>query len=81
MYVSLKQPRGDGERYVTPARSGLALLAGDASVDSRFREIRVPQAWRVYLATGLDFREKNRASFGSIGTLLWLLVSYLASLL
>ena len=43
------------------------MLAGDASVDSWFREIRVPQAWRVYLATGLDFREKNRASFGSIG--------------
>ena len=30
------------------------------------------QAWRVYLATGLDFREKNRASFGSIGTRHWL---------
>ena len=47
---------------------GLALLAGDASVDSWFREIHVPQAWRVYLATGLDFREKNRASFESILT-------------
>ena len=47
---------------------GLALLAGDASVDSSFREIHVPRAWRVYLATGLDFREKNRASFESIGT-------------
>ena len=47
---------------------GLALLAGDASVDSWFREIHVPQAWRVYLATGLDFREKkNRACVGSIG--------------
>ena len=51
---------------------GLALLAGDASVDSWFREVHVPQAWRVYLATGLDFREKNRASFESIGTRLWL---------
>ena len=51
---------------------GLALLAGDASGDSWFIEIHVPQAWRVYLATGLDFREKNRASFGSIGTRLWL---------
>ena len=51
---------------------GLALLAGDASVDSWFREIHVPQAWRVYLATGLDFREKNRVSFESIGTRLWL---------
>ena len=38
---------------------GLALLAGDASVDSWFREIHVPQAWRVYLPTGLEFREKK----------------------
>ena len=43
------------------------LLTGDASVDSWFREIHVPRAWRVYLATGFDFREKNRAFFGSIG--------------
>ena len=48
------------------------LLAGDASVDSWFREIHVSQAWHVYLATGLDFREKNRACFESIGTRLWL---------
>ena len=48
------------------------MLAGDASVDSWFREIHVPQAWRFYLATGLDFREKIRASFESIGTRLWL---------
>ena len=41
-------------------------------MDSWFREIHVPQVWRVYLATGLDFREKNRACFGSIGTQLWL---------
>ena len=46
---------------------GLALLAGDASVDSWFREIHVPQAWHVYLTTGLDFREKNRTCFRSIG--------------
>ena len=46
---------------------GLALLAGDASVDSWFREIHVPRAWRVYLATGFDFREKNRFFWGSIG--------------
>ena len=43
------------------------MLAGDASVDSRFREIHVPRAWRVYLATGVDFREKNRVFLGSIG--------------
>ena len=51
---------------------GRVLLAGDASVDSWFREIHVRQAWRVYLATGLDCREKNRTSFESIGTRLWL---------
>ena len=43
------------------------MLAGDASVDSWFREIHVPRAWRVYVATGFDFREKNRAFLGSIG--------------
>ena len=59
----------------------LALLAGDASEDSGFREIHVPRAWRVYLATGLDFREKSRARFGSIGARLWRKASYLATLL
>ena len=50
-----------------------ALLAGDASVDSRFREIHVPRACSVYLATGFNFREKteknlkNRAGLGLIG--------------
>ena len=34
------------------------FLAGDASVDSWFREVYVLRAWRVYLATGFDFREK-----------------------
>ena len=35
---------------------------------SGFREIHVQRAWRVYSATGFDFREKkNRASLGSIG--------------
>ena len=36
-------------------------------MDSWFREIYVLRAWRVYLATGFDFREKNRVSFGLIG--------------
>ena len=36
-------------------------------MDSWFREIHVLRAWRVYLATGFDFGEKNRAFFGSIG--------------
>ena len=31
---------------------------------SSYRPLR---AWRVYLATGFDFGEKNRAFFGSIG--------------
>ena len=47
---------------------GFALLAGEASVDSWFREIFVPRVWHVYLASGFDFREKNRVCFGSIGT-------------
>ena len=34
------------------------LLAGDASVVSRFREIHVPRAWRVYSATGFEVRKK-----------------------
>ena len=46
---------------------GFALLARDASVGSWFREIYVLRAWCVYLATGFDFREKNRVCFGSIG--------------
>ena len=70
-----------GQRTSSTEPGGLALLAGDASGDSWFGEIHVPQAWRVYLATGLDFREQNRASFESIGTRLWLSVSYLAILL
>ena len=51
------------------------LLPGDASVDSWFREIRVPRAWRVY------FQEKNRACFGSIGVPTLASVSYLVTIL
>ena len=36
-------------------------------MDSWFREIYVPRAWRVYLATGFDFREENPVCFESIG--------------
>ena len=36
-------------------------------MDLWFREINVPRAWPVYLATGFDFWEKTRAGFGSIG--------------
>ena len=43
---------------------GFALLAGDTSVDSWFREIHVPRAWCVYLATGFDFHEKIVLVFG-----------------
>ena len=60
---------------------GFALLPGDASVDSGFREIPVPRTWRVYLATGFDFREKNRACFGSIGVPTLASVSYLVTIL
>ena len=41
---------------------GFALLAGEASVDSWFREIHVPRAWGVYLATGFDFRVPGRSA-------------------
>ena len=57
------------------------LLPGDASVDSWFREIHVPRAWSVYLATGFDFREKNRTCFGSIGFHKLASVSYLVTIL
>ena len=60
---------------------GFALLPGDASVDSWFREIHVPRAWRVYLATGFDFREKNRACFGSIGVRMLASISYFVTIL
>ena len=60
---------------------GFALLPEDASVDSWFRKIHVPRAWRVYLATGFDFREKNRACFGSIGVHKLASVSYLVTIL
>ena len=60
---------------------GFALLPGDASVDSWFREIHVPRAWRVNLATGFDFREKTRACFGSIGVPTLASVSYLVTIL
>ena len=32
-------------------------------MDSWFREIHVPRAWRVYLATGFDFHEKKSCLF------------------
>ena len=50
-------------------------------MDSWFREIHVPRAWRVYLATGFDFHEKNRACFGSIGVPMLASVSYLVTIL
>ena len=44
------------------------IVAGDASVDSWFREIQASRAWRAYLATGFHaFSPKNRAGFASIG--------------
>ena len=49
-------------------------------MDSWFREIHVP-AWRVYLATGFDFREKKRGCFQSIGVPTLASVSYLVIIL
>ena len=63
------------------SRSTYKLLPGDASVDSWFREIPVLRTWRVYLATGFDFREKNRTCFGSIGVPTLASVSYLVTIL
>ena len=48
---------------------------------SGFRELHIPRAWRVYLATGFHFREKNRSGLGSIGDATRLPASYLVSLL
>ena len=48
-------------------------------MDSWFREIPIPRTWRVYLATGFDFRGKNRACFGSIGVPTLASVSYLVT--
>ena len=59
--VREREPKIAERQKSAPYPRGLALLAGDASVDSWFREIYVPQAWRVYLATGLDFREKKKS--------------------
>ena len=50
-------------------------------MDSWFREIPIPRTWRVYLATGFDFRGKNRACFGSIGVHKLASVSYLVTIL
>ena len=39
MYVGLKQPRGDGERYVTPARAAAkeTIAFADQILPARFR--------------------------------------------
>ena len=46
-----------------------------------FREIHIPRAWRVYLATGFDFREKKSCFFWVDQSPNSLSVSYLATLL
>ena len=61
--------------------AGFALLAGDASVVSRFREIHVPRAWHIYSVTAFDFPLKNRAGLGSIGAMTLPSASYLATIL
>ena len=70
-----------GLRKSSTEPAGFALIAGDASVVSGFREIHVPRTWHVYSATGFDFREKNRAGLGSIGDATLRSVSYLATIL
>ena len=35
MYVGLKQPRGDGERYVTPARAAANETSGTPATRTR----------------------------------------------
>ena len=57
------------------------LLAGDASVVSRFREIHVPRAWRVYSATGFEVHQKKSVRLGSIGAATLPSASYLATIL
>ena len=47
---------------------------------SGLRKMHVPRAWRVYSATGFDFREKNRAGLGSIGAATLPSASYLATI-
>ena len=76
-------PEGEVRRWVLSLSrtGGFALLAGDTSVDSWFREIHAPRAWRVYLATGFDFREKKSCFFGVDRSPSLLSVSYLATLL
>ena len=39
MYVGLKQPRGDGERYVTPARAAA----------KETREVKLEPSYKAYL--------------------------------
>ena len=48
-----------GQRTSFTELAGFAFQAGAALEDSRFRVILVIRARRVYVATGLDFREKN----------------------
>ena len=49
------------ERTSSTEPAGFVLLTGAASVDLWFREILVPQVWRVHLVTGFDFSDKNPA--------------------
>ena len=46
MYVGLKQPRGDGERYVTPARAAA-------------KETSVVRAWLLSSNTAVEIRRNS----------------------
>ena len=41
-------------------------------MDSWFREIHVPRAWHVHLATGFDFHEKTLLVLDRSESLRWL---------
>ena len=51
MYVGLKQPRGDGERYVTPARGG---CEGDYMGTTKFTRLA-----EIGAENGLDFPSRS----------------------
>ena len=70
MYVGLKQPRGEGERYVTPARAvAKETILSPKSVnlqpmlDSRQRNLTVdPRRYRFQLGL-MEYTERDKNDF------------------
>ena len=64
MYVGLRQPRGDGERYVTPARAA----AKETTVLSTYVILRQARATHLHMGVGLgisaDYRTGSTPSSG-----------------